>query len=406
MATILEISALNKYVRSLLDGDPFLCDIAVRGEVSNFSRNYKTGHCYFSLTDAKSSVKAVMFRAEADRLSFRPENGMLVVARGRVSLYERDGAYQIYVDALFEEGGGAQKNALEQLKTKLYQEGLFDSQKKKALPAMPWAMGVVSSKTGAALQDIINVAQRRNPCVRLVLAPVRVQGSGAAKEVRDALQRLDARGLDVILIARGGGSAEDLSAFNDEALVRAVAAAKTPVVSAIGHEIDFTLLDFVADLRAPTPSAAAELALPSLAEHLAEKEILCMNSGRNIHNHLQLCYNQIQGAMRHPAFMEPARREARLAEQLHGLRAECRRVIDDKLGQSENLLEQAVHLAGSLSPYGVMQRGYAAVEKQGAPVSRAAGLQAGDALTLRFSDGCVQAEVQKVLPEKESVHSE
>ncbi len=399
MAVILEISALNKYVRSLLDSDTFLSDIAVRGEISNFNRNYKTGHCYFSLTDPKSSLKAVMFRAEAERLAFRPENGMVVVARGRVSLYERDGAYQIYVDALFEEGAGAQKNAFDLLKERLAQEGLFDAKTKKPLPAMPWKIGLITSKTGAALQDIVQVSQRRNPCARLVLAPVRVQGQGAAEEVAAALQTMDIAALDVIIIARGGGSAEDLSVFNDENLVRRVYAASTPVVSAIGHEIDFTLLDFVADLRAPTPSAAAELVLPSLAAMLAEKETLCMNHGRNIHNLWQLCYNQMQGALRHPSLQVPASRAHAMEMDIQRKVAELMRHMKEKMDVASGSLQECMHLAGSLNPYGVMQRGYAVVKKQGHTVATAARLQAGDAISIQFWDGAVQAAVQNTLLE-------
>ena len=401
MAVILEVSALNKYVRSLLESDPFLNDIAIRGEISNFNRNFKTGHCYFSLIDSKCSVKMVMFRQEADRLSFRPENGMKVVARGRVSLFERDGAFQFYADALFQDGQGEQKSAFDLLKEKLLREGLFAPQAKKPVPNCAWDVGVISSKTGAALQDIINVVQRRNPCARLVLAPVRVQGAGAAGEAEEALRLLDSYGLDVIVIARGGGSSEDLAVFNDENLARAVFKAETPVVSAIGHEIDFTILDFVADLRAPTPSAAAELVTADLRALLREKEILCMNRGRNIQNRLQLCYNTLYGFGKSPVFRQLAAKRNSKEMALKRLGQEIKKQMQRKIERTETGLQEAVHLAGSLNPYGVVARGYAVVKKQGQPVSRVAQLHSGDELCISLRDGEFTAEVKEIQPGKE-----
>ena len=267
MAEVITVSALNRYVKTLLDANDALFDLALRGEIANFVQNARSGHCYFSLRDDVCSVKAVMFRTDARRLAFRPEEGMRVVVRCRATLYERDGAFQLYVNDMFPDGIGAAQLALEQLKAKLEQEGLFAPEHKKPLPEFPKCIGVVTSKTGAALQDIRNVLTRRWPSVRLLLCPVTVQGFEAAQQVADAIKKLDQRKeVDEIIVARGGGSREDLWVFNAEMIARAAYRCKKPLISAIGHEIDYTILDFVADCRAPTPSAAAELAVPDRAE--------------------------------------------------------------------------------------------------------------------------------------------
>ena len=270
MANVISVTALNRYVKSILESDAVLTDIALRGEVSNFTNHYKTGHFYFTLKDEKCAVKAVMFRSYAQQLSFVPENGMRVIVRCRVSLFERDGAFQVYVEDLFPDGLGAMQMAFEQLKARLEREGLFAPEHKKPLPRHPRRIGLVTSRTGAAIQDILNVTRRRCPGMEFVLCPVNVQGAEAAPGIVRAIQVLGARDdIDVIIVARGGGSREDLWVFNDEAIARAAYACRVPLVSAIGHEIDFCILDFVADLRAPTPSAAAELATPDMWGELA-----------------------------------------------------------------------------------------------------------------------------------------
>ena len=248
MAEVISVSELNRYVKRLFDTNDLLFDLALRGEIANFVQNARSGHCYFSLRDEESSVKAVMFRSDARRLAFRPEEGMRVVVRCRATLYERDGAFQVYVNEMFPDGIGAAQLALEQLKAKLNAEGLFDTAHKKLLPRYPECIGIVTSKTGAALQDIRNVIRRRMPSVRLLLCPVTVQGFEAAEQVAAAIRTLDASGkVDEIIVARGGGSREDLWVFNAEVIARAAFACQTPLISAIGHEIDYTILDFVAD---------------------------------------------------------------------------------------------------------------------------------------------------------------
>ena len=294
MAEVISVSALNQYVKTLLDANDLLFDLALRGEIANFVQNARSGHCYFSLRDETSSVKAVMFRSDARRLGFRPEEGMKVIVRCRATLYERDGAFQVYVNDMFPDGIGSAQLAFEQLKAKLDREGLFAAERKKPLPRFPKCIGLVTSKTGAALQDIRNVIGRRWPAVRLLLCPVSVQGFEAADEIAAAIDRLDKSGqVDEIIVARGGGSREDLWVFNAERIARAASRCKTPLISAIGHEIDFTILDFVADQRAPTPSAAAELAVPDRAEFSRKLCNLEENIHISIQNRLSLCYNRL-----------------------------------------------------------------------------------------------------------------
>ena len=283
MTDVIGVSALNRYVKSTLDSDGFLSDLALRGEVSGFVNHVKSGHWYFTLKDEKASVKAVMFRQEARRLGFVPQDGMRVVVRCRASLYEATGSFQVYVQDLFPDGLGAAQLAFDQLKARLEAEGLFRPEHKKPLPAYPARIGVVTSATGAALQDIRNVLSRRWPLATLLLAGVNVQGLAAAEEISRAIAELDASGLaDVIIVARGGGSREDLWVFNDERIARAAYACKTPLISAVGHEIDVSILDYVADLRAPTPSAAAELATP---DREAERQKICTILS-NIHEYM------------------------------------------------------------------------------------------------------------------------
>ena len=263
---IISVTELNLYIKAKLDGDPLLSGLLVRGEISNFKR-YSSGHCYFTLKDAGGAVRAVMFNSSAQRLKFAPTDGMKVIACGRASVYERDGQYQLYITSLEPDGIGALSLAYEQLKEKLAAEGLFRESRKKPIPAYPMQICVITSPTGAAVRDILSVLGRRWPVARIHLLPVLVQGKEAPAQIAAALHRANRENLgDVILLGRGGGSLEDLWAFNEEETARAVADSRIPVVSAVGHETDFTICDFVADLRAPTPSAAAELISPRQEE--------------------------------------------------------------------------------------------------------------------------------------------
>ena len=265
MDKVISVTSLNYYVKSLLEEDCNLADIAVEGEISNFVNHYKSGHYYFALKDDKSLIKTVMFSAYNKKLNFVPENGMKVIVRGRVSLYERDGTYQLYATDMFQSGVGLQHLAFEKLKEKLFKEGLFDDSRKKALPTFPFTVGVATSATGAALQDIISVTQRRFPCAKLILAPCGVQGENSKQSIIKAIKKLDSLDeIEVIIIARGGGSKEDMWVFNDEEIARTAAACRKPTVSAVGHEIDWTILDYICDKRAATPTAAAEIVFPDV----------------------------------------------------------------------------------------------------------------------------------------------
>lgn len=360
MAQVISVSELNRYVKSLLDRNDGLFDLALRGEIANFVQNSRSGHCYFTLRDEQCSVKAVMFRTDARRLAFRPEEGMRVVVRCRATLYERDGAFQLYVNEMFPDGLGAAQLALEQLKAKLNAEGLFAAEHKKELPEYPRCIGIVTSKTGAALQDIRNVITRRWPAVKLLLCPVTVQGFEAAEQIAAAIRTLDRSGkVDEIIVARGGGSREDLWVFNAEIIARATFACKTPLISAIGHEIDYTILDFVADKRAPTPSAAAELAVP---DRQAQREKLCFlqqNILKTVQNRVELWYNaneqynlMLEQGLARKVLEERRLSLERLEQQIWTQQKQC-------LIEKKRQLGHAAALAASLDPYRVLARGYA-----------------------------------------------
>lgn len=399
MAKVISVAALNKYVKSLLEGNAALADIALRGEISNFNRHYKTGHCYFTLKDETASVKAVMFRSDAQALAFSPENGMRVMARCRVSLYERDGAFQIYVSELFPDGVGAAQIAFEQLKARLTAEGLFLPEHKKNLPAYPKCIGLVTSKTGAALQDILKVAARRNPTIQFLLAPVTVQGEGAAKEIANAILQLSESGrVDAIVVARGGGSAEDLWVFNSEIIARAAFAAKVPLVSAIGHEIDFTILDFVADLRAPTPSAAAEMALPDLFQTLRSMNAVFQNITKNMQLHLDSCYNNLVHSINHSALKKAVQLPVACGRQLAVCKAGILRAQAATVVRAQKRFQANAQLANSLNPYAILARGYSVLYSNKKPVRSVHQLARGQQLEVRLQDGELGCEVQTITP--------
>ena len=370
MANIIKVSALNAYVKSLLDSDPVLTDIALQGEIANFVHHYKSGHYYFSLRDEKASVKAVMFSRDARRLAFAPQEGMKVLVRCRVSLFERDGSFQVYVEDMFPDGIGSAQMAFEQLKHRLQQEGLFLAEHKKPLPEFPKVIGVVTSKTGAALQDIINVTTRRWPAAKLLLAPVNVQGQEASQQIADAITVLDqSRRADVIIVGRGGGSREDLWVFNSENIARAAYACKTPIVSAVGHEIDFTILDFVADLRAPTPSAAAELVVPDRQEFRQKIYSLEQNIRNNMQMRLQVCYNVYNDVCSPEKVGAIHHMHTKKADALWDAAARLEQAQAALLEQKQQLLAHHAALAHSLSPYQVLARGYAVVkDEKGMPL--------------------------------------
>lgn len=383
MAEVISVSALNQYVKTLLDANDLLFDLALRGEIANFVQNARSGHCYFSLRDETSSVKAVMFRSDARRLGFRPEEGMKVIVRCRATLYERDGAFQVYVNDMFPDGIGSAQLAFEQLKAKLDREGLFAAERKKPLPRFPKCIGLVTSKTGAALQDIRNVIGRRWPAVRLLLCPVSVQGFEAADEIAAAIDRLDKSGqVDEIIVARGGGSREDLWVFNAERIARAASRCKTPLISAIGHEIDFTILDFVADQRAPTPSAAAELAVPDRAEFSRKLCNLEENIHISIQNRLSLCYNRLDETVQPLSRQNMQAQLAGRQQQVEAVSGQLQTAAREKQQDAGLRLRHAAALAATLNPYGVLARGYALVQDEKGRICAPAALREGQKMTL------------------------
>lgn len=397
MADVISVSELNHYVKTLLDVNDGLFDLALRGEIANFVQNARSGHCYFSLRDEACSVKAVMFRTDARRMAFRPEEGMRVVVRCRATLYERDGAFQVYVNEMFPDGIGAAQLAFEQLKAKLEQEGLFAAEHKKSLPAYPKCIGIVTSKTGAALQDIRNVISRRWPAAKLLLCPVSVQGFEAAQQVADAIGRLDRSGkVDEIIVARGGGSREDLWVFNAEVIARAAYRCKVPLISAIGHEIDFTILDFVADRRAPTPSAAAELAVPDRAELLRVLLQLEQRCQSTLQSRFAAASGRLERAGQQLS-RDMARRTLTAGQtKLEAYQKELEDAARSGIQKRTNQLRHAAALADSLSPYRVLGRGYAMVYDSKNRLCSADALSTGDRITLRGAAHTAECTVLSV----------
>ena len=397
MAEVITVSALNRYVKTLLDANDILFDLALRGEIANFVQNARSGHCYFTLRDEASSVKAVMFRTDARRLAFRPEEGMRVVVRCRATLYERDGAFQLYVNDMFPDGIGAAQLALEQLKARLEKEGLFDAEHKKPLPAFPKCIGVVTSKTGAALQDIRNVIARRWPSVRLLLGPVTVQGFEAAQQVAAAIRTLDQRKeVDEIIVARGGGSREDLWVFNAEIIARAAYRCKKPLISAIGHEIDYTLLDFVADRRAPTPSAAAEFAVPDRAEQMRILQDLQQNIRKNMQKRFDLCYNSLE-QYNFVLEQSSARRNwQKKSGELQQMQQDVQHEMCRQLQSAQQELQHAAVLASSLNPYKVLARGYAMITAPDGTILSPADLRLEKTIYVRGASNRAKCHVEAV----------
>lgn len=396
MADFINVTTLNRLAKDVLAQCEPLSNLIVCGEISGFTRHYKSGHLYFTLKDESSSVKGVMFRSQARLLNFEPQNGMLVLAYGHATIYERDGAFQLYVDYMRPFGAGAAQMAFDALYKRLEAEGLFAPERKRALPAVPHCIGVVTSKTGAAWQDVQNVIGRRWPMVRLLLAPVTVQGLEAERSIVDGIRALDRDSRpDLILVTRGGGSKEDLWIFNSERIARAAAACRKPVVSAVGHEIDTTILDYVADLRAPTPSAAAELCVPDRGEVMQKLSVLQDNIQKNIQNRIQVCYNKFrmasgqQSAQRQHQAMERRRQELLHMQEL------LVRAQQHKTQQAERELQSAAALAQSLNPYGVLARGYT-IATCGEEVQAVEAMQPGQAFTLRGATAEADCTVQSV----------
>lgn len=396
------VSQLNEYIKMLLEGNPNLKDVWVQGEISG-AKLYSSGHLYFSLKDSDSVISAVMFKSSMMRMEFEPENGMKVVAHGRVSAYPPRGQYQFIVDRMIPDGAGALAVAFEQLKARLGAEGLFDPARKRPLPAHPRRIGVVTSPSGAAVHDIIRVAKKRCPSTEILIFPSLVQGAEAPAYLRGGIQYFNAvkddpeQGVDLIIIGRGGGSAEDLWGFNDERLARTVAASEIPVVSAVGHEVDFTICDFVADLRAATPSAAAELSLPDKGDLTRQVQSLTTRLNAAQTTRLRRYRTQLDRLSAARVLTSPEGVYRLRRETVTALEKRLNLSVSRRLTFKRQSMERAVASLAALNPLSVLSRGYALVQTEaGKVIPAAAELKAGDRVSLRFADGIAKVAVEEI----------
>lgn len=396
---ILSVSQLNFYIKSIIDADRKLFDLYVSGEISNFTRHFKTGHLYFTLKDESSSLKAVMFSRAAERLRFMPENGMKVTVRGRVSVFERDGTYQLYAETIEAQSEGELAASLEKLKQKLQKEGLFDESRKRPIPRFPKKVGVITSASSAAIHDILTVLARRWPLSEVVFCPASVEGIKAVDEITAAIKEFNSKkAADVLIVGRGGGSVEELWTFNDERIARAVAASEIPIISAVGHESDYTLIDFAADLRAPTPSAAAELAVPERAELLHRirllEQRLSASADELINSktyNLTLLYNRLLS--KEPTAMI----ESRL-QTIDSLHQRLNKAGDSLISEKQHLLSRNISMLDALSPLKILGRGYAIAvsaeeETKGRIIKTVTAVKIGDKIDVNLTDGVLKCNI-------------
>ncbi|WP_419569172.1 exodeoxyribonuclease VII large subunit [Ruminococcus sp.] len=391
---VLSVSQINFYIKSIIENDGSLQFVLVTGEISNLTVHQRSGHIYLSLKDSNSVISAVMFAGNARRLKFRLENGMKVICRGRISVYEPSGRYQLYIEDMQPDGVGALTLAFEQLKKSLAQKGLFDNAHKKPLPKFPKTIGVITSPTGAAVQDITNIIRRRFPSADIVLAPVLVQGESAPEQLVRAVNKFSASKIaDVVIIGRGGGSAEDLWAFNDEQLAYAVYNCETPIISGVGHETDFTVCDFVADVRASTPSAAAELAVPDRQElmsyYFKQKQYISAMLDRKI----KTAQLRLENQQRRMSASSPKLKAEQLEKQLSAKSEKLIRFMNIYISDKENKLIAAKGKLDGLNPLNVLNRGYAIAEKDEKIITSSKQLKDGDDFTVILSDGKINAKV-------------
>ncbi|MBR3767104.1 MAG: exodeoxyribonuclease VII large subunit [Clostridia bacterium] len=388
------VSQANRYIKSLFDSDLGMQSIFISGEISNFSNHYKTGHLYFSLKDDSASIKAVMFARQASKIRFTPENGMKVIVNGRISVFERDGVYQIYVENMQPDGAGALAVAFEQLKKRLEAEGLFSPEHKKPIPSFPKRVGVITSPTGAAVRDIFNVLGRRFPKAEVVFKGVSVQGASAPSEMIEAIEGFTRKNCaDVIIIGRGGGSTEDLWCFNDELLARAVYNCPIPIISAVGHETDFTICDFVSDMRAPTPSAAAELAVPDMNTLMMNTASLTDRLYGAITNYIASEKRRLLMLLEKRSFTDPGKFFKSEYEMLNKNTVRLKAAADRILYKEKNSLTEAVSALQRLNPLSVLLRGYSLVSLDGRIVESVEKIKKDDILQISMSDGNVSCLV-------------
>lgn len=399
MSSILTVSQINTYLKSIVDSDYNLRNIYVSGEISNFTNHYRTGHFYFTLKDEVGAVKAVMFRSAASRLRFEPCNGMKVLVRCSVSVYERDGIYQLYCEDMQPDGIGELTIAFEQLKEKLSKEGLFSSEHKKPLPLYPMRIGIVTSPTGAALQDIINVTSRRYPSAELILAPVQVQGESAASQISKAIEQFDRKKCaDVLIVGRGGGSMEDLWAFNEEQVARAIYNCEIPVISAVGHETDFTIADYVADMRAPTPSAAAEIAVPDYREVLYAADKTLDSIFDCVMRIIDSYTIRVMAYEKSITSFGPQKTLQLYSQCIDACETKIKNTMKSKIDFYQNAL---THYASSLeatSPLKVLLRGYAIIEDEmSMPLKSVQKINIEDNIRVTLHDGELLCKVNDVI---------
>ena len=393
-AMAVSVSDLNLYIKEKIAGDEALNAVVVKGEISNFKAHY-TGHFYFTLKDDKSLIKCIMFKSYAERINFRPKDGMKVIVFGGVSVFERDGIYQIYVKAMMEQGVGDLYAAYEKLKGDLEKEGLFDESHKKKIPLKPKIIGVLSSSTGAVIRDIINVSTRRNPNVHIRLYPVPVQGPTAANLIAQGIKFMNEKNLaDVLIIGRGGGSLEDLWPFNEEIVARAIYDSKIPIISAVGHETDFTIADFVADLRAPTPSAAAELAVANIDD--------VKNSIKQYENRYKIALKKkielirlnYEKQMQRAVFKNPVQKINERYMLLDSLVKQIQSNIKLKVNEDKRIFEKSVSRLDALSPLKTLARGYSIVTKENGSVIKSKNdVKLGEEIHIKVIDGKIKAKV-------------
>lgn len=390
------VGQVNGYIKNLIGSDYLLSDIYVKGEVSN-CKYHSSGHIYFSLKDETGSIMAVMFKSYAySGLNFKLENGQQVVAHGSVNVYERDGRYQLYVKEISLDGIGNLYERYEMLKQKLYEQGLFEFDRKKEIPAYPKRVGIVTARTGAAIQDIRNIAKRRNPYVQLILYPAKVQGDGAAQDIAHGIEVLDSMGVDTIIIGRGGGSIEDLWAFNEEVVAWAIYHANTPIISGTGHEIDNTIADYAADLRAPTPSAACELAIPDVMSTVNQ----IVNQGRRMEDlmkrKLGTCEEKLRAYEKHFRLLNPRQRLAQQQIYLDDISDRLNRAMHRKHEQYKNRFQILAERLNGLSPSAKLVNGFGYIAKQEEPVKSVEEIQKDDTVTIRVHDGVIETVVTDV----------
>lgn len=387
------VTELNLYIKDRFNEDEFLNNVLIKGEISNFKHHY-TGHMYFTLKDESSLIKCVMFKSYTANLNFVPKDGMKVLILGTVSVYERDGVYQIYCKGMQEDGFGSLHLAYEELKAKLEKEGLFDPKYKKQIPKMPKCIGVLTSNTGAVIRDIINVSTRRNPNVNIRLLPVPVQGEGAAAKIAKAIKIMNEQKLaDVIIVARGGGSLEDLWPFNEEIVARAIFESELPVISAVGHETDFSISDFVADLRAPTPSAAAELAVPNISDIIIKLDNYNLRYKNALKKKIEIMRLRYEKCMMNRVFRNPLQNIQDKYVYIDRINKSMQLNITKKLQGSKTKMVELITKLDNLSPLKTLTRGYSLVEKDNKIVKSIKDIKSGDEISIRLIDGDAKAKI-------------